>query len=524
MNLGEVIMGTAYRVTHNKQCDDLHIKYELYYPEVTSTDCEESEQSCVAWKSEFARDLSKLKIDYAATVDEIENLTNYADGYDYALAVSAGVISGAIDAFFVGAWDFKTAKAISNREINERIQSFAKKNGLDAWVEKKNAAARTKLRDANRLETAVEFLEEKFPLPGDSSWNGQAERVSTSSHHLDDLSHHPTVVGLLHSISSQYSKEVTYFNRDGKAIPIRLVVENGLLDGKTPECPVEKLQQLQGTTFSAKIACGFLNWCIGVAKNRQGHLHSDMAGSKATAGGGMGLPGTLLSLLKEFSTLPISRDPELPEKLFKAYAHGIGSEKNQLDLKSLNVLFEGTDSNKFDLRTENAVKHELNRQAVPVKINEIIVRCCYFLRRLIEEVKNNTDLMDINWKKVLPFKNRTIVRMTTISLGVFEIMDLGTAAIQATIKSGGAPPVFSANFILRVNFVGIGRFTIAGVTDASMDVRKTRLETAISSADVALAAAETLNTINTIEEIQRKTREHLNDVTAEIDEVLNLVF
>lgn len=498
-------MGTVRHVTHNKQCDDLHIKYELYYPDVSLIDYEESEQSCVTGESEFARNLSKLKIDYAATVDEIENLTNHADGYDYAIAVSAGVISGVIDAFFVGEWDFKTAKAISNREINERIQSFAKENGLDAWVEKKNAAARTKLRDANRLETAVEFLEEKFPLPGDNTWNGSGKNISTKSHHLDDFSHHPTIIGLFHSIGSQFKETATYVNRKNEVVKLPIIVdEHGMLEGKTP---------------SAKLASGFLNWCIGVAKNRNGHLYSDMAGSKTTAGGGMGLPGTFLSMLKE---LPF-QDSEFSEKLYKAYVHGIGTDKNQVDLKAFNALFEGADS-KFDLRTENAIKHELKRQAVPIVINEIIVRCCYFLRRLIEEVKSNAELSNINWKRVFPFKNRTVARMMTISLGVFEVMDLGVAAVQATIKSGGVPPVFATNFVLRVNFVGIGRFTLAGVTDISMGIRKTRLEVAISSADVALTAAETEKTVSAVNETQKKTREHLNKVTEEIDEVCNLVF
>jgi hypothetical protein len=75
---------------------------------------------------------------------------------------------------------------------------------------------------------------------------------------------------------------------------------------------------------------------------------------------------------------------------------------------------------KFDLRTEIGVAHEIGKQAIPVIINECIVRGFYFIRRFVMEIKANEikrigDLGKIDWKKTLPFKNRTIVRMLTIS-------------------------------------------------------------------------------------------------------------
>ena len=49
---------------------------------------------------------------------QIDKLTNHADGIDYATAVTCGLVTGIIDALFVGEWDFKSAKAASNEEIN----------------------------------------------------------------------------------------------------------------------------------------------------------------------------------------------------------------------------------------------------------------------------------------------------------------------------------------------------------------------------------------------------------------------
>lgn len=122
----------------------------------------------------------------------------------------------------------------------------------------------------------------------------------------------------------------------------------------------------------------------------------------------------------------------------------------------------------MDLRTENAVTSELKRQALPVVINELIVRTFYFVRNLISEIKVKKSLMNIDWKKVMPFKNRTIIRMLTIATGTFTAIDLADAAIRSAIKSGGEPMTFLKNFVLRVNFVGVGRFAIAIGQDTLM--------------------------------------------------------
>ena len=62
----------------------------------------------------------------AALTPEIERLTNHADGIDYAAAVSCGIVTGMLDALLPGAkWDFREAKAWSNKSVNMMIQEFA---------------------------------------------------------------------------------------------------------------------------------------------------------------------------------------------------------------------------------------------------------------------------------------------------------------------------------------------------------------------------------------------------------------
>ena len=110
------------------------------------------------------------------------------------------------------------------------------------------------------------------------------------------------------------------------------------------------------------------------------------------------------------------------------------------------------------------------------------------------ELKEKKCLNKVEWKNTLPWKNRTIVRMITIATGTFTLIDLADAAIRGSIKSGGNPAMFAKEFILRVNFVGVGRFAIAIGTDVSMGIKKEKLRNeriAIFSQQLHLLNAKT---------------------------------
>ena len=113
---------------------------------------------------------------------------------------------------------------------------------------------------------------------------------------------------------------------------------------------------------------------------------------------------------------------------------------------------------------------------MPVLLNELIVRTFYFVRRLVQEKQLHENWQNVNWRNTLPFNNRTITRMITISSGTFMAMDMADAAIRSGIKSGGEPATFVTNFILRVNFVGLGRFAVAIWSDSKMGLKKERKE------------------------------------------------
>lgn len=343
---------------------------------------------------------------------EIERLTNHADHIDNLVAVGSGLLAGLIDVLWVGEFSFERGKAWSNHTINDFVMKVAKAQGYEG----------------DRLDGAIRFLEQRFKIPSDNIWNYNGSGISTKSHHLDDLAHHPTPIGLFFSILTQFTEKGYFQNSEGTFLPIE-VDENGL--------------KLIGSDIPSKIFCGTVNWFF--------HLVSDMSGSNKTAGGGMGIPGPIVSLLKELATIPGLDKTGLPKKISQVF-------KNE----------------KFDLRAELAVAHEVARQAMPVLINEVLVRAFHFIRRLVTEVKTKRSFEDIEWKTTLPWKNRTIVRMLTIATGTFTAVDLADAAIRAALKSCDWS-TFGAQLLLRVNFVGIGRFAVAVYSDVSMGSQRERL-------------------------------------------------
>jgi putative uncharacterized protein FNV1996 len=344
--------------------------------------------------------------------EQIKKFTNQADALDYTVAISSGILAGIVDSFFVGNFSFKDGKAWSNHKVNDFVMNIAKKKGYNG--QKKNGVVKFKLNGA------INFLEDEFKIPSDNIWSGKNININSKSHHLDDLAHHPTLVGLIASIITQFTEKAYFQNRFGKNFGLD-ITEKGLI----------------GNTVYEKILAGTTNWFY--------HLVSDMSGSNKTAGVGMGIPGPLLSLAKEFSMLPGINKTNLPKLLDKAFREY-----------------------KFDLRSELAVFHQLGKQTIPVILNEVLVRVFYFFSRLIKEYKEKENFKDIEWKNVLPYKNRTLTRMLTISSGTFLAFDL----LDAGVRSGGN----WGAFVLRVNFVNVGRFTISCYNEYKMEREKEKIE------------------------------------------------
>lgn len=432
--------------------DDFEVEYEI----VPVTD---EKQTYIA--NEIA-ELDKKILEVKQAVKEldvsIDRYTNHADIYDYATAVTCGVISGVLDAAIVGEWNFSEAKKVTNQEVNMKVIAFAKKfpdyNVYCEYALEGKGNPRRAKKDPDRLDTAIEFLEWKFPLPGDGAYaqKGANSGISGKTHRLVDLCHHPTLVGLIACIIVQFTGKTMYIGDDGKRIALPIEVNDyGNFVGNTPV---------------TKLFAGVINWFIVCAKtkaNQKGHLMSDMATSA-------GIPGSFLSLMMELACIPGFQNADFLKKLKHAYEKGIGTGKNQVDLGIFNKLFEGA-SSKMDARTEQAIAHELKRQALPVVLNEVLVRGVYFVRHFVMECKEKGDVEKVDWSKVIPLNNRTVVRMMTIATGTFTAVDMVDAAMHAAPKSTDLS-TFAANMVLRVNFPGIGRVFVAVASDAGMGIAK----------------------------------------------------
>ena len=392
----------------------------------------------------FARDdNAKLDVEYeilcaeASKLDsEIESLTSHADGLDNMIAVVSGILCGLIDSFFVGEFSLTTEDGEwkSSGKVNAFVLKVAQSQGYQG----------------NSLEGAIAFLENKYRIPSDPNL---ADFGGGKQHHLRDFAHHPTPVGLLFSLLTQFTEKCFGTNTSGAFIIV----------------PV-KDKTLIGKTLPEKFFFGTVYWFF--------HMVSDMAGSHSAAGAGTGLPGPIVSLLKEIASLPV----------FQLFQNKDG---NSLFSVWISKLFNGTlfakrdaqgniipgSVKNFDLRAELSFFGEMTRQAVPVVLNECIVRSFYFIRQFIKECGNKnirsfSDLSLLNYKNILPFKNRTVTRMLSISLSTFTVVDLTDAAIRSA-----ASPLFLKSFILHVNFVGIGRFAIAIGSEIRMGMDKKALET-----------------------------------------------
>lgn len=490
--------------------DDFAIEYEVLpaydskeFKDARRKDISEAIKALDEKSEELNAKISSLNVD-------IDRLTNQADGLDYAVAVGCGVLCGFIDSFVIGEFDFdealKKSKENINRIVEQKAEKIRRKETLAKEIEnaKKKAAKKGEklsskdiraLKEkitqnlssefeeiqasdlengtSRALQRAIKKLEETYKIPSDNLFNGANIGVDATSHHLDDPAHHPTILGLVTAIVGTLFRAGIFNNKDGKwAIEFAKtdkkemlemwipIIISGILtwllfvvksknkeeiDDKLPK-PIQKIIMALAQVPAAITV-------LSIANNWLGHLISDMAGSSNSAGrgrDGMGIPGLFVSMLKEISSVPPLNLTPLPEVV--------------------NNIFE---NERFDLRRELALLSELGRQAIPVILGDITVRTFYFVRHLVSELKEHNDLKSVNWNNVIPINNRTIARMITIESGTFMAVDLADAAIRSAIEAGPpTTPAFWSKFILKVNFVGVGRFVIAVGADVSMGAKR----------------------------------------------------
>lgn len=343
---------------------------------------------------------------------QIDMLSSKADKWDYLLAVSSGIACGMMDILWTGDFSLAEGRNISAQQINNLVKKTAKILGCES----------------DDLKNCVKFLEDKFPIPADGN---ASDFGGGLQHHLRDFAHHPTIIGLIFSLLTQFTYKSYGTDLNGNFIMV--------------DVP-DKSKIFIGEDIFSKIVNGTIIWFF--------HLISDMAGSRSTVGlsGGTGIPGPILSIAKEMSVIPF----------FKNF------KKDDMSISLfLSKLFNGTllakhDENgkiipdsivKLDLRGEMGFVVELEKQIIPVIANECIVRTFYMIRRLAQQIKqvdikSIDDFKKVRVNEIFPINSPTLARMLTVATGVFTTLDVSDAVI-------------TRKYWVSVNYVGIGRFTLA---------------------------------------------------------------
>lgn len=342
------------------------------------------------------------------TVDSIKGLKPDCDKLDYILATSSGALCGIIDIFLVGKPGESPLGNITDKWFVARTIDFAKLCN----PEKKNF---------DSLDSALRFLEKKFKVPYDQTGLGDAGKtifdLTAKNHHFKSLAHNPSLLGLFFSILDQFSN-TSHFVTDGQLVSLQQADEKW---------------ELRGGNIPSKLFCGFANWI--------GHLISDVSGSSSSAAKGnrgTGLPSPLWTWTNDIIAIKAKLGLSVTE-----------TDKTMNEL-ALNIFEKG-----YDIRFQTA-------QAIPVFLNELLVRLIYAIRRLFRyfsEIPKTERSFALMWKKCEPFSNATVKRMLTVAHGTFCLADVGDAVGRSLIAGGGT---FNAvEFVLRLNVVGVGRFAIS---------------------------------------------------------------
>ena len=365
---------------------------------------------------------------------------------DRSLSIASGVLSALIvDTLIIGDISFVDAQSWGQEKVNKFVIDVAKHQDKDGKV--------------TDLYSAVKFLEDKYPIPSDPMFN---KFGGGSHHHLYDFTHHPTPVGWFCAMSAQFGGPVYGTDKFGKLNPLPVSADG--------------LKYVKGDNIS-KVWNGTIDWMF--------HMISDMAGSSSAikkGGYGTGLPGPILSFLKEVSSNEcirklVGKAGNTDRDKFSVAVQNLFNGRLLADRDAQGNIIKGTEV-PFDLRTEIGLGHELTKQVVPVLINECIVRAFFAISRFIKElerarVPSIDEFSRIRPEAFLPFNNPTLNEMLLTSTTAFTAVDVVAAGIKAAIKNKGNKAGFAKDFLVGINYSGVVRLCLAGLSSA---VTSDRLE------------------------------------------------
>ena len=395
--------------------------------------------------AEVFLDSLRPQIDTAEYDAELERIDRELQSYrcdanteDYAIAVLCGILSGAVDALIIKQTDITKENITALPEQLLGCLQRAVANG-------KGAQGQSPVHHFK----VNKGIAEAFPM-------------------LEEWSLRGTPVGFVSSLICQFSHS-GMLRSDGEKLhilPGDISRSNGLwlagiatvaatmkwlYNATQPDAEatgslktLDKLRQIMH-------ANPIMNEVVQCVDKWQTQLSGEMKGYQKAMKKDMGIDDMFISLLAAISAMPAMKGTKLPDFI-----------KNHQRAARDGI-------------TAIPLVKALSRQALPVVLNEILVRTAYFTVRLVRELAVHEDVNEINWDEIVPFGNRTIERMVTIASMTFTVADTTDAIIHAVLEACGDWVLFSGSFVKRFNIIGAGRATVAVCREISFESREAEL-------------------------------------------------
>lgn len=417
-------------------------------------------------------DIIKLNQNVGEVYNDMDYSQDKLNKWDVLVSLSSGVLTSMLDVFMIGDISLLEAHKWGKKEVDDFVIKIAKSKDY-----------KCKSDDPTVILTgAVKHLEGLYPIQADKLTN---DFGSGGYHHLWDFSHHPTVIGWMFSMISQFTGRGYGTDKSGKFVSLDIP------GWRQPD-------------FFTAIYNGTVTWIL--------HMISDVAGSSSSLAigkEGTGLPGPIMSFLKEISSVPpiraLTKDNEkgnnnfsvVCSRLFRGTLLGEYDENGRI-VENGQLL--------FDFRTELGIGHEAlkNKQHIPVIANELIVCSFYSILRFCDELKQKEvssieDLKKLDFKVFLPWNSAALRHMRTIATVTFSAIDVTVALTKAKVKNKDNVHGFALDFLQSINYVGLGHLTLAlsgeGIgtikklsekIGAFTEAQKAKLYASVPNADEAL--------------------------------------
>lgn len=347
---------------------------------------------------------------------------------DRLAAVASGAFCAAIDALLIRDLSFAQA----NEDGNQTLKKF------EEMVQQLRETGERVVGES-RLPVLKGYLEKLFPAfkdelaeaLGDQTWK-----------RLQKFAKHPSIMGLFFSVLKQFI---------GK-------------EGDSVNCPNHSMEE--------GVYLGAVGWLV--------HVVGDNVGINAEAGNekaGKVLPGPMLSLVKQISSMP-----KVQDFFAETDSNTRGAVSDYITDLLHGVMLVPTEENgvyrkeKFDFKTELGILKQTitNKQHIPVILNEVIVASFYTVTRIFDEVNNGdckgvSDFSGSVIKQCLPWKNKEMISMRRISSITFSTIDIVGAGVKAAYNNrghGDDKTRFAVSFLQGVNYWGLGDVLLATKAEA----------------------------------------------------------